>query len=108
MKKWILVFYLALTLNAFKLAFDRTSQKPILQAKIPPYIGAGYNALSGNPYANRDQGFKFPIFKLTYETGSVTQDGRYFIPDFTSASQNVSCSLNSKVKIYSGTQNYQK
>lgn len=63
MQKWLFVFYLALSLHAFKLAFDEISEKPIVQAKIPAYIGAGYHALSGNPYTNRvDQGFKSPVF----------------------------------------------
>ena len=80
-----------------------------MENKIPEYIGLGYHALQGNPFTNRiDEGFRAPIFTMTYAKSQKTEDGAYLIPDHTHSTQSVSCSLESKVSTYSGTENYQK
>jgi hypothetical protein len=69
----------------------------------------GYNVLTGNPFTNHiDEGFKSPIFLLSYQKGQMTQDNKYLIPDFTTSRETIACSLESKVNEYTGSQNYQK
>ena len=81
----------------------------ILESKIPEYIGLGYHALQGNPFTNRiDEGFRAPIFVMSYAKQQKTEDEAYLIPDYTHSTQSVSCSLESKVSSYTGTENYQK
>ena len=109
MKKWALILSLLSILTAFKIEVKGIQSAPVLTARVPAYIGAGYHALKGNPYTNRiDQGFRSPIFSFTYSKGQTTPDGQYFIPDFTQATLNFSCDINSKIKSFSGTENYQK
>ena len=63
----------------------------------------------GNPFTNHiDEGFRNPIFAFTYDKGQMTEDSKYQIPDHTHSTQTISCSLESKVSEYTGTQNYQK
>ena len=45
---------------------------------------------------------------MTYAKFQKTEDGAYLIPDHTHSTQSVSCSLESKVSSYTGTENYQK
>ena len=81
----------------------------ILESKIPEYIGLGYHALQGNPFTNRiDEGFRAPIFVMSYAKQQKTEDDSYLIPDYTHSTQSVSCSMESKVSSYTGTENYQK
>jgi hypothetical protein len=69
----------------------------------------GYNVLTGNPFTNHiDEGFKSSIFQMSYDKGQRTEDSKYIIPDFTHSTETISCSLESKVNEYTGTQNYQK
>lgn len=104
MRKWILLFAVLCMLNAFKVVVEENEKSMDVQAKVPAYIGAGYHALKGNPYTNRvDQGFRSPIFQLTYNKGETTEDGQFQIPDFTHSTQTISCNMNSKVKSFSGT-----
>lgn len=109
MQKSLLVLSFLTVLLAFKLGPHETDQAPPLKARIPAYIGMGYHALKGNPYTNHvDEGFRSPIFALTYNKGETTEDGQFQIPDFTTSAQTVACNMNSKVKTFSGTENYQK
>ena len=45
---------------------------------------------------------------MTYAKGQKTEDGMYSIPDHTHCTQSVSCSLESRVSTFTGTENYQK
>ena len=109
MKIWIALLLLIALTHGFKLEFPKDEGNPILRGTLPAFIGNGYHALRGNPYTHRvDEGFRSPVFELTYNQGKTTEDGQFLIPDFTHATQTIACSLNSKVKSYSGTENYQK
>lgn len=61
----LLIFTALVVLSiGFKLESAVLEQKhPILDAKLPAFIGNGYHALKGNPYTHRvDEGFRSPIF----------------------------------------------
>jgi len=60
------------------------------------YLGIGYDALQGNPHSDlEDPGFRQKIFPLEYEQNTLSADGRYLLPDKTSAYQLTSCSFQS-------------
>ena len=98
---------IALVARAFTIVGP--SWKPLGSDKIPEYIGLGYNVLKGNPFTNHiDEGFRSTIFQMDYSKGQRTEDGKYVIPDFTHSAETISCSLESKVSEYTGSENYQK
>ena len=71
-------------------------------------MGVGYNILKGNPLSNNgDIGFVNPILKITYNEGQVTQDNKYLVPDGFTHRLMSSCSFNSEVSEYRGTQSYE-
>jgi hypothetical protein len=77
--------------------------------KLPVYLGIGYNLLKGNPLDNRvDEGFANPIYKVAYTQNQTTTDNKYIVPDNMTHRIVSSCSFNSDVKEYRGTQSYKK
>lgn len=51
-------------------------------AKIPAYLGKGYDVVFGNPSSGGvDPGFKYDVFTLLYKNGDRTDSPQFLIPD---------------------------
>merc|ERR1719186_522471 len=96
-------------------AVDEPELPGSYEATVMPNIGyvfRGYDIMKGNPLPATglpvDPGFREPIFKATYESGSKTPDRRYLQPDGTSVQDCTgACSLNFESKEMSGARSYQ-
>ena len=48
----------------------------VLSQKSRLFVGLGYHALKGNPFTTHvDEGFRAPIFEMTYQKEQTTDDG---------------------------------
>ncbi len=75
--------------------------------KLPLYVGRGYNLLVGNPLSNQiDPGFEHAIFDFTYNKKTLTEDGKYMIPDGVAHRKSSSCTFTTDVQTFRGTQTY--
>ncbi len=74
MKKYIfLAFCLLFLVNSEKIKVSGVKGN---LPKIPGFVGLGYHALKGNPFTTHvDEGFRAPLFEMTYEKGQTTDDG---------------------------------
>lgn len=77
--------------------------------RLPVFVGRGYDLLRGNPLSDTvDPGFTHSIFDNTYLSSTVTEDGKYLVPDGVTHKKVSSCSFSSTVKIFRGTKSYQE
>ena len=66
------------------------------------FLGFGYDALKGNPLDTSgagDVGFRTSVFEFTTKEGHKTADGKWDIPDKTTAQQTSSCSVDQTTSI---------
>ena len=74
------------------------------------YLAAGYDYYMGNPLTTTrivDSGFRSnAVFKLTYEQGKTTDDGKWDVPDGVTTIPDNSCSLEFATTEISGMTKY--
>lgn len=72
---------------------------------LPAFLGSGYDLAQGNPDDDTafDPGFRGTIFKLTFENGLKSEDGRYNVPDQSTSRLTSTCSFRSTSRRFQGT-----
>jgi len=75
------------------------------------YLGFGYDILYGNPlatHADVDSGFRTNVFKFSYDDGQKTPDGKWQVPDKTTAIELSECSLEQYIKVIGDASSYEQ
>jgi hypothetical protein len=73
------------------------------------FLGFGYDLLYGNPLSTQgdaDSGFRTNVFKFSYVDNQTTTDGKWQVPDKTTAIELNECSLEQYIKVIGDNMSY--
>jgi hypothetical protein len=75
------------------------------------FLGNGYDVFNGNIYdttGNGDGGYREPVFSFTNKEGKKTPDGKWLVPDKTSAILLSACSIDQSQTVMNSAYDYQQ